>query len=298
MIRQLLVMRRLATVLALVIIGCFGTFFFEGNATAASIILKMQVSNPSKTESQTVPVKVYLPKEVSPNDIIDSGNLKLDYDPDTGMYYVHQSVDLKPGQSIIKAVEMKDVWVFTEEQLTSFVQQAKEVAKELEGTPYATEAQALIVGIEEKVQGILKRQEETAEQPSEHIRAYRQGIALMNTIRQDVLALEQLRLDIGGGKDSNEPKVASLDPDSRLAFPGPEGLSEEGAPLGRSISMTAAWRIIFAILIFLGILSFIFFMTWHRLLRTHMESEQKAGPLPTGNPLDEGSEGLSAHRTE
>ena len=253
---------------------------FLDTAMGASVIMKMQVENPSKTDSQTVPVKVYLPKEVSPKDIIDLGDLKLDYDPETGMYYVHNNIELEPGQSQIKKVEMADVWVFTEEQLNSFVNQAKQIASELVGTPYAAEASALVIGIDEKVQGILKRQEETAEEPSEHIRAYRQGISLINTIRQDVSELEKLQLDTSGGEDQKKgldtkDALAGLgDTDSRMPLPGSGGVSEGGATLGRSISMTAAWRIIFAIIGFLGILSVVFFMTWHRLL-----SKQHGMPL-------------------
>ena len=267
-------------VVLLLILGYASTPALVGIAMGASVILKMQVKNPSKTDSQTVPVKVYLPKEVSPKDIIDLGDLKLDYDPETGMYYVHNSVDLKPGQSMVKSVEMADVWVFTEEQLNSFVKEAKEMASQMAGTPYGAEASALVIGIEEKVQGILKRQEETADRPSEHIRAYRQGISLINTIQEDILALERLQQDTSGGEDQqkgpdSKDALAGLgDADSRIPLLGSGGVPEGGAPLGRSISMTAAWRIIFAILGFLGVLSVVFFMTWHRLL-----SKQQGMPV-------------------
>ena len=267
-------------VVLLLLLGWVSAPIFQDTAKGASIIMKMQVKNPSKTETQTVPVKVYLPKEVSPKDILDLGDLKLDYDPETGMYYVHDSLDLDPGQSMVKSVEMADVWVFTEEQLNSFVKEAKEMASQLAETPYGAEASALVIGIEEKVQGILKRQEETADRPSEHIRAYRQGISLINTIREDVLALERLQQDTSGGEDqlkgpdSKDALAGIGDSDSRIALLESGGVSEGGAPLGRSISMTAAWRIILAILGFLGVLSAVFFITWHRLL-----SKQQGMPL-------------------
>jgi len=58
---------------------------------------------------------------------------------------------------------------------------------------------------------------------------------------------------------------------------------EGGAPLGRAISMTTAWRMIFAILAFLGALSAVFFLTWHRLLRVTVGGEQEAVPLVQGD---------------
>ncbi len=55
--------------------------------------------------------------------------------------------------------------------------------------------------------------------------------------------------------------------------------------------MTTAWRIIFAILAFLAILSIIFFMTWLRRVQGGggaTESKQQGAPLSTGL---EGAEG-------
>jgi len=280
------------TIILFLIVSSLSPSFFGGMEAAASVVLKMQVANPSGTESQSVPVKVYLPKEVSPKDILDLGNLKLDYDPETGMYYVHDTVELGPGQSVTRGVEMEDVWVFTEEQLDSFVNESKEMARALEGGPYAAEAAALVVGIEEKVAGILKRQEETAANPREHIQAYRQGLTLISTIEQDVAALETLKLDSGAGEGQGKDLSGkeSGDSNSRIILLSSSGAPEGGAPLGRSISMTTAWRIIFAILAFLAVLSVIFFMTWHRLQRTIMVNEQQAVPLPTGLQEVEGTE--------
>ena len=265
-------------------------------AQMGSVILKINVANPSRTEPQTIPVKAYLPKEASPKDIIDLGDLKLDYDPDTGLYFVHAEVTLEAGQSITKMVHMNDVWVFTEEQLSSFVDQAKGMASRLEKTPYAEKAGALVLGIEKKVQEILKRQAETAANPGEHIRAYRQGITTITTIEQDLSALERWKGEAPGeegqGKrlpEKRPPGKGSLldsgDSDSRIALmAGSDGPPDQGgAPLGRSISLTTAWRIIFGILAFLAVLSLIFFMTWHRLLRVTMEREQQAIPLPAGD---------------
>ncbi len=100
-----------------------------------SVILKIQVENPSKEKTQTFPVKVPLPKEVNPKDILDLGDLKLNFDPETGLYSVSGEVTLEPGQSVTKLVEMEDIWMFTEEKLSSFVNQANRMASKLAGTP-------------------------------------------------------------------------------------------------------------------------------------------------------------------
>ncbi len=182
---------------------------------SGSVILKVLVVNPSRTETQTIPVKVDLPKEVSPTDIMDLGELKLDYDPEEGIYSVYDEVTLGPGQSITLLVEMEDIWVFKEGQLSSLVHRAKEIEGQLEKTPYAKEATHLVLGIERKVKEIVERQERTSTNAGEHIRAYRQGITIIGTIEEDLSELDRL-----------EDQVATLSTGSQ----GVKGAKEFAAP--------------------------------------------------------------------
>ncbi len=182
---------------------------------SGSIILKVLVVNPSKTETQTIPVKVDLPKEVGPNNIMDLGELKLDYDPEQEIYSINDEVTLGPGQSIVMLVEMEDIWLFEEEQLSSLVHRAKKISGPLEKTPYADEATNLVLGIERKVKEILERQESTSANAGEHIQAYQQGITIIATIEEDLSALHRL-----------EDQVATLSTESQ----GENGAMEITAP--------------------------------------------------------------------
>ncbi len=156
-----------------------------------SVILRILVVNPSKTETQKVPVKVYLPKEISPKDILDLEDLKLDYDSEKGSYYAHNEVELGPGQSITKMVRMEDIWVFPEEELSAYLSQANEMESELRKTPYAEEGAAFLLAIDSKVQEILETQKKTVSNPAEHIQAYRQATSLVSSIKNDLSALWQ-----------------------------------------------------------------------------------------------------------
>jgi len=140
-------------------------------AQTGSVDLKIHVANPSQKEPQTVPVKVYLPKEATPKDVKDLGDLKLDYDPETGAYYVHGDVVVEAGQSITKTVHMQDIWVFSEDQLVSFVGRAKERAGKLNEPGAAQEATGIVQGVEQKVEAILKGQKKTDRQPPKRIQA-------------------------------------------------------------------------------------------------------------------------------
>ena len=159
---------------------------------SGSVILKILVVNPSKTETLTIPLIIKLPKEVSPEDIIDIGDLRLDYDMETGLYTVKDELTLEPGQSMIKFVKMEDIWLIEEERLSSLVVEAEEVASRLNDTPYAEEAAALVEVIEGKIEEIKRKQEETSDSPGEHIRAYRQGLTTIATIKQDLSEMDSL----------------------------------------------------------------------------------------------------------
>jgi uncharacterized Zn ribbon protein len=174
---------------------------------SGSVILKILVVNPSKEESLTIPLKVYLPKEVSPEDIIELGDLILDFDTEKGMYTVHNEVTLEPGQSMTKLVRMEDIWLFKEEHLSSIMDNARDVARRLEETPYAEDAAVLFETIEKKIRAILKKQRETRGSPGEHIKAYREGITAITTIEQE---LSKLNGRLGQEFSKGEPPGESL----------------------------------------------------------------------------------------
>lgn len=311
---------KILTIILVLIISTLGSPFIGGIEVSASVVLKIRVENPSKTEAQTVPVKVYLPKEVNPKtDIMDLGGLKLNYDTATGTYYVHGEVPLGPGESVNKAVEMKDVWVQSEEELSAKLEEAKETARQLEGTPYEEEGEALVSEVKKKIELILKNQEETANNPGERIRTFRQGVQSLASVEQDISQLGQLKLeasvgetlkkDLSAKKEESEEASAEKEKESGKETSAKESDSEsEGAestipvgagadeppetvaPLGRSISMTTAWQIIFGILIFLGVLSAVAFMSWQRLAGVNSQKEQQGEPLVTEDQVAKGSE--------
>ncbi len=321
---------KILTIILALIISTLVSPFIGGIEVSASVVLKIRVENPSKTEAQTVPVKVYLPKEVNPKtDIMDLGGFKLNYDTATGTYYVHGEVPLGPGESVNKAVEMKDVWVQSEEDLSAMLEEAKEAARQLEGTPYEAEGEDLVNEVKEKIKQILKQQEENANNPGERIRSFRQGVQSLASVEQNMSQLGQLKLEASVGETlkkerlvkKEESEEASAEKEKEIetemeikkekekdgsvkeadsetigaetTIPigaGADELPETVAPLGRSISMTTAWQIIFGILIFLGVLSAVAFMSWHRMVGVNAQKEQQGEPLVTEDQVAKGSE--------
>jgi hypothetical protein len=244
-------------------------------AQTGTVTLKINVVNPSEKEPQTVPVKVHLPKEVTPKHITQAGDLKVEFDPEAGTYYVHGEVALEAGQSITRIVQMEDIWVFSSVQLLAFVTQAKEMASKL-SEPAASVAADVVQRIEQKVQDVVKRQEETDGKPAERIQAYREGLATIATIQQDLDALDRLTQ----GAKARAEGASGTDSGSAVET-GAQALPDEAGAVGGSGSVTTTWRIIFGILAFLAVVSGVAFLTSHRVLRASLLRETEPLPLAT-----------------
>ena len=118
-------------------------------AQAGSITLRVAAVNPSDIE-QSVPVKVYLPMEIKPEDIIYKEDLQVAYDTQQGSYYVSGEYNLKPKEVLEKEIEIKDVWIIDELQIDALRQEALKVVEEFKKTNFYSRAQAFYQGIDKK----------------------------------------------------------------------------------------------------------------------------------------------------
>jgi hypothetical protein len=246
-------------------------------AQSGTVTMKINVVNPSQKEPQTVPVKVHLPKEVTPRNIRDAGGLQIEFDPEAGMYYVHGDVALEAGQSLTKVVWLDDIWVFAEDQLLAYVNQAKDRASQLSEPAAVQEGARLVQLIEQYVQDIVRRQEDTSGKPAERISAYREGLTTVAAIQQALDDLDRLK-KTPPERDGNGASARAEAP--LVAAPGN---APAAAPAGPAFSMATARRIMLGIIAFLGLLSAVFFLTWHRLLRVTLVREHQAVPLVPGD---------------
>jgi len=222
----------------------------------ASIVLKSVVVNPSKTRTQKATLKAYLPKEVSPEDIIDMEDMKIDYDISESLYFVYKEVELAPGESAMRAVEIEDVWMISNTDINKLIEQVKDLVEKLQNTIYIDVADKLEEKVEAKAKEILEKQEEAMDAvPQQHIAAYRENVKRLESLKEDLAELNEMALKV------------------KLAKAAGEG---SGGGPGR-VSVKATWKIILGVIIALGLLSFVFFIIWHRQagLGNLDESEEK-----------------------
>lgn len=222
------------------IIGLLSVFCLLSSVTRAyaSITLRVMAVNPSEESSQPASIKVYLPMEVKPEDIIYKGDLEVAYDTQQGSYYVFGEYELKPKEVMEKEVELKDIWVIDEAEIISLHKEAKEIYDAFAKTSYAEKAAGLYKNIEDKlaeVDGLKKTPEAN---PAQHISNYRYSAGLLASVKQDIVSEKTLLAEI-------EPK-------------GLAGIT---------------WKLIVFIIVFLGILGLGFYIIWQR--QAKIEAEQK-----------------------
>ncbi|MBI3602301.1 MAG: hypothetical protein HY209_05350 [Candidatus Omnitrophica bacterium] len=91
-----------------------GLTFLLGTAplALADVYINVMAVN-GMPETKESPIKFNLPGDITAQDILDTNGLDLDYNVNDANYYVHGKVTLKPKESKIFRIRVRDVWRLT-----------------------------------------------------------------------------------------------------------------------------------------------------------------------------------------
>ena len=121
---------------------------------------------------------------------LDLSGLKIDYDTNANVYYVSGDIALGPRETVTRKVEMKDIWVFTPEEIKSMKDQASDLTETLAKTQYEAQGAILKNDIISAANLVLLKQEEGYTSPQDHIVVYRENKIQMTKAESN---LEKLR---------------------------------------------------------------------------------------------------------
>ncbi|MDO9580250.1 MAG: SH3 domain-containing protein [Bacteroidales bacterium] len=203
--------------------------------TFNSVQFNFLITNPL-TETKTLKFKSYLPVEVKPEHIMDLSGLSIDYDSAAASYYVWGNIALGPGQSITKKVEIKDIWVFADEEIEFLKKQAETLVKPLEKTQYEAMGAVLKNENEATLNIILLNQKEGYRTPQDHIVAHRANVEKMAGAKRNLEKMKDLVVQAGASQ----------------GMVGKVG----------GIQTFATWGIILAIVFGFGLLAVVIFAMW------------------------------------
>lgn len=157
-----------------------------------SIIFRAVVTNPSKTISQNVPLKYYLPTEVKKEQIIKiDPELTVEYDTAENAFFATGLIELGPEETKTYAVEVEDIWAYSEEVTNAYKKQTGDLLDPLKNTSFFAQGASLKSDITVTLEKIMARQKQAAA-PEARIRAYRESALEMVGVEEKILALKQL----------------------------------------------------------------------------------------------------------
>lgn len=247
---------KIACALSLFLLLLFGL----KTVLAENLTFRYVVVNPSTTKTQTTQIKKYLPEEVTPKDIVDLGDLELEYDTQKSLYYVYKDdIDLAPKEVRTFEVEIEDVWMVPDYKLYDLERRTNSALAHLEGTKFYEKAEEIANTIYPRLEEIRTLQADESVSRQQHIGIYRQNMVTIEDIKENIAKMEKILVTAGGP-------------------PAPEMLAETKIK-AEAPTKTMTWIVIFVIIIFMGLLAGVMFFTWQRqaaLTREGLKEAKKA----------------------
>ena len=245
----------------------FLTVSAEAAGAAAArepVTMKVVAVNPSAEKTRTVPVRIDLPQEITPTDVLDHGELELEFDTERSTYYVHKAeVNLAPKQTKVFEVVVRDVWFILDTELEGLKSHTNLMLGRLENSEYYPFAQQLSGSILERLDGILSVQNDETIGRKARIGMYRTNTQTLKVVKEDLARMEKLLSFTGG------PPVPEMLEESPLKSDAP--------------STTTTWLVIFLVITFMGLLAGQFFFTWQRRVKSMTEFSGAADFPGVGN---------------
>lgn len=245
---------------------------------ADPIVLKLMVVNPSQKYEQTFPLKAYLPEEVKPEFILESKDLELGYDAERGAHYVEAELLLQPGESIVKAIKIKDIWFIPNVRLNEYTLEARDLMDKIRGSNYEERARLLMLNIETLLLQVYESQIDKSLTPDEHIAVFRDNKKKIRDVEMDLMVMRRFLASTGGdlsvskanGEGSSSPLPSFLNGmESQTLQDDSDGAAQKVAP-------AVLWRIVFIILIFLGVVCLFFMWMLQAQMKTNKMRKKQA----------------------
>lgn len=224
-------MKRFKSIILILMIIMFGICLLPKDSFA-NVVIKVIAINPSKDQTQRVPLKAFLPKEIKPENIVDKGDLEIAYDTQQGSFFIFGEYDLKPGESIERTIEIEDIWTIPQTELDSLRSESKKLSDLLKNTEFSDRIAFLHNNIDSELNRLSESQKNSPVNPEQHISGYRENLKTLESIKTDLALARSL--------------LAQAKPMPTLFV----------------------WKLILSIIIFLALLGGSFYLIWHKQLKS------------------------------
>ncbi|MBN2301829.1 MAG: hypothetical protein JXN60_04865 [Lentisphaerae bacterium] len=204
--------------------------------TYKTAIIRISVKNSSETQAKEIPVSRRLPTEIKANDILDSGELLVRTDPQTGHCYVYKTkVAIPANSTVLFEIKIRDKWDVNEPRIGLLENKANMILE-------AVSARRAYPSIEAKLKELLLllveigKQEKPTKLDGEYIAFFRRQATRLDEIEQQINRIETV--------------LKPMEKSTKLGFKA------------KPPSAKSTWMIIYIILGFLALMSLLFFLRW------------------------------------
>lgn len=255
------------------------------NEDPETIVFRVGVENPSKNEAQNVRVKYMLAKELAADDVVNSDGLQIGFDFEKEVYYVFDNtVKLEAGETRNFNVEVINRWILDRIDLFALKLHTESMLAAVEGLSGFTVTKKLGKDTVDVLYALLERQE-INKLSQGYVMQYREDIKTVEAVRTNVIKMEDILTRSGV-----MPKVTIIDERKvceearKLGIRGedfnpnqkyeqkkketPIGVLVKDVRLlagtifqGERLSTAATWKIIHQIIVFLFLVSGVFYFT-------------------------------------
>jgi hypothetical protein len=162
-----------------------------------SVIFKNLITNPSSSVTQNVSFSYNLPAEVKESDIIKkSNNLTIKYDTSKSSLLSTGEFSLKPKETLVVEIEVKDIWTIPQEKIDSLRRQANDLFAPLKKTSYFAQGATLNSDILASLDRIIEIQK-SSDLPEEKIKNYRDAQIELDSVTKKMDSLKEIVTSAG-----------------------------------------------------------------------------------------------------
>ena len=242
--------------------------------TPETVAMNIEFENPSATERQVAPLRFYLAKEVHASDVVNPEGLSVGFDFGRGLYYVYNDqVELEPGEVKEFNVTLRNKWVINKNRLYGlkvYLENLNKIATEAGTMPAAEEFGKQTLS---EIYSLL-RKTDPVKLTENRVVEYRNDLSKVEEVRQSVRQMEGYFVEAKLSPELMVMEQELLCREARLVERGTKkdilGLSGilqsrrvrllAGTIFrGKNLSTADTWKIIWYIIVFLGVISGVFY---------------------------------------
>ncbi|HQP10970.1 MAG TPA: hypothetical protein PKV41_06270, partial [Candidatus Omnitrophota bacterium] len=155
-----------------------------------TIVMRIDVENPSATKPRTAPLRFFLAREVQASDVLDPDVLRVGFDFEKSLYYVYDDqIALDPGETKEFRVTLNNRWAIDKRRLYGLKVYLEGLLKAMANDPELAESKELGTRTLNDIYSLLRRTD-PIELTEEHVAAFRNDLTKVDRIRQTVQGLE------------------------------------------------------------------------------------------------------------